>query len=254
MTSTESKGWWNSFFKGPYAQIQLHESEQVERTSDQVNFVVSVLELGGGEHILDAPCGVGRHSIELAARGFAPTGVDFNERAIETARERAKALNVGVEFRVQDMREINDTATFDAAMCFLGSFGYFSDEDNLRHVTAIAKALKPGGRFLVETHTVETLARIFTPRTWEWLQDSQSGDRVLEEREWDLENGRMEGTWTFVSDDGAETVRSSVRIYAYSELCRLLREAGFSSFKGYDTATKTPFQVGSRRLALVATR
>ncbi len=117
---------------------------------------------------------------------------------------------------------------------------------------AIATALKPGGRFLIETHTVETLARIFQASDWQWLDEDRHRGRLLQERDWDLQNSRINASWTFITDGNETTHKSSIRLYTFSELSRLLRTAGFESIEGVESLTHDTFRVGSRRLTLVA--
>ncbi len=250
----EFASWWTTFFSGPYQHLQRDEAENSERTSSEVGRMVERLSLGPGARVLDAPCGFGRHALELARRGFTVTGVDLNDEAVATARSRADAAGLSIDLRTGDMRDIEERESYDAALCMHGSFGYFGDSENLRHATAMANALKPGGRFLVETHIVETLARIFTPRDWYALDEHDTSVRLLQAREWDLETGRLNATWTFMRQDVEETYRSSIRIYSYHELCELLRAAGFTAFDGWDSAAPARFHIGSQRLMLVATR
>src|SRR4029079_7035747 len=116
------------------------------------DFIVSALGLASGARVLDMPCGEGRHSIELAARGYVPTAVDFNPKALSAAERNARERGVRVELVRADMRDFTPPDNIDAASCFFGSFGYFSDADNLRYATNVARALAPGGRFLIDTH------------------------------------------------------------------------------------------------------
>jgi SAM-dependent methyltransferase len=246
--------WWTSFFHGPWTQVQAG-GYAAERTRAEVDFIVKVLGLTVGERVLDVPCGEGRHAIELAARGLVGTGVDFNAAALAVARERARAAGVQVEFREADMREVAFSRPFDAALCFFGSFGYFSDEDNVRFARAVGAALRPRGRFLIDTHVMESLLPRFQARGWGWTGEPGTSIRVLEERRWDLQSRRIQVAWTFIQPDGTlANVQSSIRIYAYAELCDLLRAAGFERFQGVETLTDAPFALGSSRLSLIATK
>src|SRR5215831_10440131 len=120
--------WWRNFFESPWAQIQSG-GYPAERTATECDLIQGALELAPGASVLDVPCGVGRHSVELARRGFALTGIDFNPAHVEQARAAASAANVAVRFEVADMRDFVASDRFDAAFCYFGSFGYFSDAD-----------------------------------------------------------------------------------------------------------------------------
>jgi SAM-dependent methyltransferase len=244
--------WWETFFQGPWEQVQLPGYPE-ERTRAEATFIVDALELARGARVLDIPCGEGRHTIELARRGFETTGVDFNDRAIAVAKQRAADAAVTVRFIVADMRRLESVAEYDAAVCFFGSFGYFDDEENLEFLRRVARALRPKGRFLLEGHVVESLYPMFRERDWSWIR-VEPPLRVLEERRMDLEQGRVESTWTFVSPDAVESRSLSIRIYSYREIRDLLGRAGFSSVRGLETGTVEPFRLGSSRLTMIGTK
>ncbi len=246
--------WWRSFFLGEWGRLQS-EGMAAGRTAEEVDFLVDALALTPGDRVLDVPCGTGRIAIELGRRGFPAIGVDFNPEAIATGRRASGAADVPVELREGDMRELPWDGEFDAAVCFFGSFGYFEDEENRRFAAAVARALKPGGRWLIDTHVMESLMPVFQNRDWMPASDEPGAARILSERRFDLETRRIETTWTFV--DGGRTgasSESSIRLYAYGELCELLRSVGFTRFEGLETLTGKPFDLGSRRLSLVAHR
>ncbi len=67
--------------------LDIQDQSWVEDTRRQVDFLVEKLRLRGDEKILDLACGFGRHSLELARRGFSVTGVDITPSYIEFARE-----------------------------------------------------------------------------------------------------------------------------------------------------------------------
>jgi SAM-dependent methyltransferase len=244
--------WWETFFRGPWERVQLPGYPE-ERTRAEATFMVDALGLARGARILDVPCGEGRHTIELARRGFEATGVDFNDRAISAARQRAAEAAVTARFIVADMRELESVEEYDAAVCFFGSFGYFGDEENLDFLRRVARALQPQGRFLLEGHVAETLYPKFRERDWSWVRE-EPPLRVLEERRMNLDEGRVESTWTFVAPDAVESRSLSIRIYAYRELRDLLKQAGFSAVQALETGTREPFSLGASRLTMIGTK
>ena len=58
----------------------------------EVKQVVSLLGIEPGVHILDLCCGVGRHSLELARRGFCVTGVDRTRPYLDRASGQAETV------------------------------------------------------------------------------------------------------------------------------------------------------------------
>jgi 2-polyprenyl-3-methyl-5-hydroxy-6-metoxy-1,4-benzoquinol methylase len=156
--------WWEDFFGGPWGELQAQGYPEA-RTHAETDFLVTALALVPGQQVLDLACGNGRHSIEMARRGMTVTGVDFNRNALATASRKAAENGVDVSFVEADMRAVEYEGTFDAAFSFFTSFGYFEDEsDDLLVAQRIAAALKPGGRFVLETMSLETLLPVSIKR------------------------------------------------------------------------------------------
>jgi SAM-dependent methyltransferase len=120
-------------------------------TKNEVDFLVELLGLPAEARVLDVGCGAGRHSIELARRGFAPTGVDISRGLIDVAAGAAAAANVQANFVVGDARHLEFDSEFDAAICLCeGAFGLAGDETGHRAILrGVARALRPGARFVL---------------------------------------------------------------------------------------------------------
>jgi SAM-dependent methyltransferase len=243
--------WWHTFFSGPWSRIQA-DGYPDERTNTECNLIQDALDLKPGARVLDIPCGTGRHTVELAKRGFEVTGVDFSPEYIETARTSAAEANVAPNFFVCDMREFASSDRFDAAFCYFGSFGYFLEEDDEKFARAVAQSLRPGGRFLIEGHIAETLLPIFRERDWVWLGPPDRGVRLIQDRTWNVESGRVEVVMTIIDADGAHSSETSMRIYTFPELRQLLQRAGFGSMALLDGRTGEAFRIGANRALVVA--
>ena len=61
---------------------------RLEQTRAEVDQLITLLKLGSGVHVLDLCCGIGRHSLEFARRGFMVTGLTV-PLAISNRRVRA---------------------------------------------------------------------------------------------------------------------------------------------------------------------
>jgi SAM-dependent methyltransferase len=240
--------WYRSFFTGAYQDVQ-RESWPAATTEQQVAMVEQALALTPGSRILDAPCGTGRLTIPLARRGHLLTGIDFTSAYIEDARRAAAEGGVAVTFLERDMRELEDLSGFDAVINFWGSFGYFDDAGDAAFAAAACRALRVGGRFLVDGHVFETLLPRFQARGW-----STHGEIfVLQDRRLDLETSRIESDWTLLAGARIEHKHSSMRLYSARELSALLLGAGFSSVRLLDHSL-APLAIGADRALVVATR
>jgi SAM-dependent methyltransferase len=244
---TTKQEWWQSFFRGISAEVQrlaLTEADAVE----DADFIETVMKLEPGAKLLDVPCGLGRHALTLAAKGYQVTGVDITAAYIEEAKRLADKRGLSLELHELDMRKLPWQREFDAVYCMCGSFGYFDDQGNREFVAAAARALKPGGRLLIDGHVAESLLPKFQHRDWMQFEDIL----LLQDRSWDLAGGRIDATWVGIRGDEKETYTSSMRIYTFRELSAMLTEEGFTDLQAYGSHSLDPFRVGSRRLYLVA--
>jgi SAM-dependent methyltransferase len=241
--------WWETFFAGRWIDVQLGWAELV--TDEEIDDLERHLRLSAGSDVLDVPCGEGRIGRALAKRGHRVTGVDITDRFLDEGRRRAATDGVEMRFVHGDMRALDFDSQFDAAVNFWGSFGYFERDGDRAVAAGVARALRPGGRFLIETISLETLLPDFREHLWNRMGETL----VLHDNRFDHERSRVESEWTFIGADGGREVReSSIRVYSYAELTALLREAGFVSFDAYDTRSGEPFELGADRLTLIATK
>lgn len=245
-----SDDWYRGFFDGIVQEMwRLATSE--EATLDDVDFLERELGLEPGASILDAPCGHGRHAIELARRGYRPTGVDLAEGMIEAAKVAATERGVEVEWRHSDMRDLPRDGSFDAAFCFGNSFGYLGPAGNRQYLEAVSASLRPGGRFAIHTGMVaESVLPGLEERSW-----SPIGDLLfLEENRYDAAESCLETTYTFVRDGEVTTRTARHWIYTLRELRELLDAAGLPTVSLYASTDGDPFELGSQQLLLVAER
>ena len=143
--------WYRTFFDAFY--LRQYGPVFTDAVSErQVDLMIDRLGLEPGARVLDLACGHGRHAIRLAARGMRVTGLDLSEVFLERARDDARAAGVDVRWVHADMREIPFEDEFDAVVNIFTAFGYLEDDaEDARVIDAVARALVPGGAFLLET-------------------------------------------------------------------------------------------------------
>ncbi|MCX5999203.1 MAG: methyltransferase domain-containing protein [Chloroflexi bacterium] len=123
------KSCWEEFFD-VHAPI-YEQNVFTGNTVREVDFLVEELALPRGAAILDVGCGTGRHSIELARRGYALTGVDLSAQMLAQAAESARAAGVQVEWVRSDATSFSLDRRFDAAICLCeGAFGLLGKADD----------------------------------------------------------------------------------------------------------------------------
>lgn len=246
MINTKNE-WWSDFFKGLFLEVQdgFHTAEVTVRQADNI---VKLLEPEPGAKIIDVPCGGGRLAIELASRGYKLAGVDITEALMDRGRKRAVEKKLDIEWILGDMREMELEDKFEAAICMGGSFGFFDDAGNAGFLTAVAGCLKPGGKFIFEAHIAESLLPKLSDRDWYEVGDIL----VLDDRKYNIEEGRINSEWTLIKNGRFEKIDSSIRVYTYRELCRMLGDAGFRVVAAYDGKTMQKFEARSSMLLMLA--
>jgi cyclopropane fatty-acyl-phospholipid synthase-like methyltransferase len=116
-----------------------------------VAFVIQGLDLRPGERLLDLACGSGAHALRLARQGVRVVGIDIAPSLVRHCSDQAAAAGLASATFVQgDMRALEFNEEFDAVVVLGGSFGFFDDATNERVAGGIARALKPGGRLLLQ--------------------------------------------------------------------------------------------------------
>jgi SAM-dependent methyltransferase len=216
-----------------------------EQTAREVSFMRETLSPPKGGEVLDVGCGYGRHALELAQQGLRVTGLDLSLPMLIKAADNAQRRGLAVNFVHADMREMTFNGQFDAAYCMLSSFGYFDEETNLRVATAICRALKPGGRFLLDIINRDYIVGDLPSRVW-WEGD---GCVVLEEVDFNYHTSRVLIRRSVVFTNGRQSEQElSMRAYSLHEVGKLLRQAGLRILEvSGGLATKSRFFGASSR-------
>lgn len=236
--------WWQDFFHGS-ALTLWERAVTPEWTRGEVEGALKLLDPKPGAELLDVPCGFGRIALELARRGYRVAGIDLTAEWIEAARANAGALPV--EFVQGDMRRIPWRARFDAAFSLGNSFGYFEDEAaHGAFVAAVAAALKPGGRFLLEAASLESVLIALQPTRQASLGDLEVNwaTRYLPRE------GRLVSTYTFVRGGAREVRTASYRMFTVRQIVELLEANGFRDVETFAGLDGAPFEFGAQRLYL----
>ena len=214
-----------------------------ETGEDEARFMVRALRLGRGRRVLDAPCGAGRIAVHLARAGCNVTGIDITACYLARARRRFRSEGLKGAFLRRDMRKLDCDAEFDAVLNWQGSFGYFSDAENLDVLRRFARAVRPGGRVLIDQPNREFILRHFRA-------SGRRGDVRIVTR-WDAHTQRAVSTWTRASGRGRRRWRMSIRLYTPAEFRRLFAQAGLRVEAIYGGLDGCEYHRGSRRIHIV---
>jgi len=245
-----SAAWWQTFFHGIALDL-WRAAITPQQTRAEADFLQQHLNVHEGAGLLDVPCGNARLSIALAQRGYNLTGVDIASEFIDEAREKSVEFGLSIDLYNLDMRDLPQLGLFDGAFCFGNSFAYLDDNGNQSFLLGIARNLKAGARFLIDTHAVAEC----TLPAFEEKRSFQVGDITLEiDSRYDHEQSRVFTEYNFIRDGKQDRRPSSQRIYTYHELAGLLENAGFRIEAAYGSLKEEPFRLASPSLLLIATR
>lgn len=250
---TEEVPWYSEeagFFGAGYLQ-EYGSNLTVERIKTEVDFLEKVLGLKRNTNILDCPCGHGRHSIELAHRGYNVTGQDLNAFFLQEAKKSGDLAGVSVRWIHGDMRQIPFEEEFDVALNLFTAFGYLeSDEEDQKVLYQIAKVLKTGGRFVLDVINRDHVIRTYREKDWQQLSD---GSVVITEKQFDHPTGRNIDRRIRIWNDGRrEEFSLFVRMYTVAELASMFRKAGLTLKEMYGNYNAEPLTFDSARYILLA--
>lgn len=204
------KNWWQEFFDEHY--LKLYDFEDVV-TKQEVEFIIKELNLKKEDKILDLCCGNGRHSLTLAKKGYSVVGIDYSSFLISEAKRSAKDIGLDNIFIRKDMRKLNFKNVFDAIVNLFTSFGYFEkDEENEEVLKCVYNALKPSGKFLIDTVNSSWLLVNKKKHTFMEIENAC----VVEKSEFSKGKKQIKTTVTFIIDEEVETRTTSVWLYTYS--------------------------------------
>jgi SAM-dependent methyltransferase len=218
-----------------------------ERADREVETIRSLLGLEREAAILDLACGHGRIANRLAARGARVTGLDRSALFLERARADAAKRGVEVEYVEGDMTALPWRGRFDVVINWFTAFGYHDDETLHAILRGVREALRPGGRFLLETVSItNVLGR--------WRGDGvieRNGDFLLDRRRYDPLRGGVDTEFIAIRAGAVRRYPLFIRNPPYTELRDWLLAAGFAGVDGFGEDGE-PLTHDHRRMLLLA--
>jgi SAM-dependent methyltransferase len=224
--------WYEAWFNEDYLEVYGHRDAADARRA--VALTERSLALHAGDRVLDLCCGNGRHSLELARRGYDVVGLDLSYELLRSGAKQAREEGLPVRFVQADARRVGVQRAFDAVLNFFTSFGYFeTDADNALMIENISRVLRKGGKFFIDFLNADYVRRTLVPST-EWGVGSAT---VREERKIDAARNTVTKTITIKRSGGEKRYAECVRLYSERELRRMLESCGLKvtkTFGDYD--------------------
>jgi D-alanine-D-alanine ligase len=222
--------WWRTLFNSIYLKTDGDVVENSANTISDVDLLLSSVWLQKDSFVLDLCCGQGRHTMELASRGYKNlTGLDRSNYLIRLARKRAKTQGYNINFMEGDARKIRvKESSMDCVIVMGNSFGYFEkQEDDKAVLNSIKRALKSNGTLVLDIVDGEWMKTHYEPRSWEWIDASHF---VCRERSLATDGRRIISREVVTNSEiGVITDQFyAERVYSLAEIKELLEDLGFT--------------------------
>jgi cyclopropane fatty-acyl-phospholipid synthase-like methyltransferase len=239
---------WEKVFEVDDYLYFYYEGLSGERREKEVDFIVKELNLTEPKRILDLACGWGRHANRLASLGYDVTGVDITKGFLEIAKKETKEMNVKVRYILQDIRDINFNNEFDCVISMSTAFGYFDDDDNLKVLENVSRALKKGGLFLLDLTNRDSIVRNFLPS----VVVEKGKDLMIDIHEFDPVEGRLYSRRSVFRNGIMKEKPFFIREYTPTEIRDLLERVNLKVVKFFGNYDSSPFTMNSRRMIVIA--
>ncbi len=221
-----SHEWHKSFFRNSF--YNPVNAASLAKAPSEAAFVLKQLKLKRDAALLDLCCGPGRHSVVFAKKGLNVTGYDFSTEYLAEAAASAKKAKVPLRLVRGDMRRLKFSGQFDAAVNLFTSFGYFQRFlDDIKTLKGVARALKPGGLFLIDLIHGDYARKNLHQRYWYDMGEFYHLEDVT------LTDDGTYNTWTRIWKKGGKTQKRTFfsRFYGKERLSCALNKAGLKPLR-----------------------
>ena len=172
-------------YSGRHAELYdlFYADKPYEAEASFVDHCLREYSVGPTNSLLELACGTGTHALLLEQRGYQIVAVDYSEDMLQRAKQKASAVSSLVDFRGQDMTQLDVSAgPFDAVYSLFDSIGYVATNEALEKVFhGVHKHLRPGGLFVFEFWHAGAMLRHYDPvRVRRWQTDNSQILRISE--------------------------------------------------------------------------
>jgi len=220
------KKWYEELFEN-YG-LKYDNESFTKGTLGECDFIEKEINYNKQIKILDIGCGTGRHSRELAKRGYSVTGIDLSESLLNRAIELAEKDKLKIDFQIQDARSLTFTNEFDLVIMICeGAFPLMeTDEMNYQILQNATKALKENGKIIFTT--LNGLFPLFHSVKDFLASNSEKGNATYDKNSFDLMTFRDYNLTTLEDDSGnKKVIEANERYYVPSEITWLLKSLNY---------------------------
>ncbi|TXD49154.1 class I SAM-dependent DNA methyltransferase [Polaribacter sp. IC073] len=239
----KTKDWFTDWFNTKYYHILYKERDNSEAQLFMKN-ITEFIGLKKAAHILDLPCGKGRHSVFLNSLGYKVTGGDLSENSINAAKNYE---NDSLKFKVHDMRAAFKNK-YNAVFNLFTSFGYFEDDqEDILILQNIKNGLTSNGFFVFDFLNAVLVKENLVE------EETKSVDNITFHIKREITNGFILKHISFFADGENHSYTERVKYLDLEKMTSYLEKVGFTIEHIFgDYHLKTFDAKNSNRLIIVA--
>lgn len=195
--------------------------------------------------LLDLGCGPGLYTERFASVGYAVVGIDFSKRSIGYAKRQALVNKSNIEYRYQDYLTIDFKNEFDIITLIYCDFGALSTANRQILLYKIYRALKPGGKFMLDAFTTAAYSKREESRAWQYYDKGgfwSEKPHICFDTVYHYDEDNTELRQSIIqTKDTVSCYNVWEHYFTEESLLAEMRAAGFNDFELYDDVTGKEF-------------
>ncbi|GBD90502.1 dTDP-3-amino-3,4, 6-trideoxy-alpha-D-glucopyranose [bacterium BMS3Abin04] len=217
--------WFKDWFASQdYLDVYRHRNDNDAKTF--LKTILNIVDIPRNAKVLDAACGAGRYSENLAKLYYNVVGFDLSMTLLKIALKKFKSLNYSGNFFRSDIRKVCLKSKFDLILLLFTSFGYFeNDEDNFLFPETAFNLLNENGYFVLDFFNSKYVRNNLIPKSEKIIGNKQ----IIENRI--IEDNRVKKKILIKTGDDEREFNESVKLYGKKFILDKLSEIGFHVYK-----------------------
>ena len=235
--------------------ISSRNKKLLERSA---NWIVEKFNLNAESSVVDFGCGPGLYTSVFAKTGAKVTGIDFNEVAINYAKEKSAKENLNIDYSVANYLEYSTKAKFDLITMIFCDLCALNPEQRQTMLRKYFDALNKDGRLLLDVFSLNTYNNKKEVAIYEknqlfgfWSPNEYYGFLNTFKYE---EDKVVLDKHTIIEENKTKVIYNWLKHYSVEEITNELKEAGFIVEEVYTNVAGDDYNEDSLEIAVVAKR
>ncbi len=242
--------------------LEAHLNPRLEAASRQHDFIDKSVEWISEiapssvySNLLDLGCGPGLYAERFYKKGYRVTGIDYSNRSINYAVNKAAENDQDIHYKYQNYLEIDYRNEYDLITLIYCDFVVLSDEERATLLKKIYNALKPGGKFIVDVFTVKEFEDRKESHTWEISENGgfwRPNKHLCLQSHFIYDNNVRLDQYTIIDEEGkVDVVRNWFKAYTKDTIIEEIEKAGFSNIMIYSDVAGKAYSDESKTICVV---